>query len=207
MAYATTDRDPVQEAAAFGERVADLVSTDKPVCVEIGFGGLPTIGFLNVDAFDHGNANPQFNDRYYIFPFARMPWPIADNVVDYIFHQDMYEHLEQHEQVRLLAESFRVMKPGAVHRINTPDLIWSLRTRSDFSKGMAGVYNEWYGDESRHRSVPTRQSVEELGRLIGFRMVVQTVKHVSSSPHFAGEYRPGDDRDQLLGNVFIELIK
>jgi predicted SAM-dependent methyltransferase len=136
-----------------------------------------------------------------------MPWLIPDSVVDYIFHQDCFEHLEQREQVMFLAETFRVMKPDGVHRINCPDLIWCMRERSDFSKGSAGVYNEWAGDDSRHRSVPTRRSLEELAYLIGFRMVVHTIKGRSVSPYYAGEYRPGGDRDQLLGNVFVELIK
>jgi predicted SAM-dependent methyltransferase len=207
MAYDPTSRDPGQQAQAFGRYVTGLVEQDQPVKIQVGFGGLPLRTFVNIDAFDHGNYDAEFKDEYYIFPFATTPWTVADNTVDFIFHQDCFEHLEQREQVMFLAETFRVMKPGAAHRINCPDLIWSMKERSDFSKGAAGVYNEWAGDESRHRSVPTRRGLEELAYLIGFRMVVHTVKEKSISPHFAGEYRPSDDRDQLLGNVFVELIK
>ena len=43
-----------------------------------------------------------------------------------------------------LAEMMRVLKKGGVHRINTPNIISSMKTHSKFEFGGAGVYvEEW----------------------------------------------------------------
>ena len=47
--------------------------------------------------------------------------PFPDNSVDVIFHSNMLEHLDREVAPEFLAEAFRVLKPGGIHRIVVPD--------------------------------------------------------------------------------------
>lgn len=48
--------------------------------------------------------------------------PMPDNFVDYIYHEHFLEHLDAEQGKRFLRECYRVLKPGGVMRIATPDL-------------------------------------------------------------------------------------
>lgn len=48
--------------------------------------------------------------------------PHVDESVDFIFSEHFIEHLTREQGLKLLRECYRVMKPGAVMRLSTPDL-------------------------------------------------------------------------------------
>lgn len=52
----------------------------------------------------------------------RFPLPFEDNSVDYIFHEHFIEHLTVEEGQTALKDFLRVLRPGGVMRIATPDL-------------------------------------------------------------------------------------
>jgi predicted SAM-dependent methyltransferase len=132
--------------------------------------------------------------------------PLPDNSVDLIFHEDFIEHLDQKEQILFLAETYRIMKPGTIHRINTPNLISSMKTKSDFNKGLQGVYKEEW-ENNQHKCVLTKTYLEEIAYLTGYKKVLFNNKNESSSKEIPPEYRPAGDRDTLEGNIFADLIK
>ena len=49
-----------------------------------------------------------------------LPW--ADGSAEYVHHEHLIEHLSRNEAVRLMAECFRVLRPGGVLRVATPSL-------------------------------------------------------------------------------------
>lgn len=53
---------------------------------------------------------------------ARKPLPFADGEVDAVYHSHVLEHLTTGEAAGLLAECFRVLRPGGVVRVVVPDL-------------------------------------------------------------------------------------
>lgn len=197
---------PAEEMARFSSRVAQLRAESKPVKLYIGAGEVPRPGFINIDmtpiSVDFSSSN--FED-YFIFPCVDIPWDIPDNSVDYIFHEDFIEHIDQTNQFRFFAEALRVLKPGCWHRVNTPDLIWTMKMRSDFSRGMNGVYTgerQW-----GHIAIFTHCSLAEVAKAIGYSEVVFTTKDRGVSAHAEPDYRPRDDRDNLLGNIYADLLK
>ena len=106
-------------------------------------------------------------DDFYEINLLKMGLPLPDNSVDIIFHEDFFEHLTQKEQVVFLAETLRVMKKGAVHRINTPNLLASMRDNSTFSKGREGVFtNEW--DSWHHYNVISPAILADMARMVGY---------------------------------------
>lgn len=198
-----------EELRGFARRVLSLVETGQPVKIQVGFGWTPVPGCINLDVQPLlGADDTRFDgtDVFY-FPYADMPWPLPENCVDYIFHEDFIEHISQKQQVCFLAETLRVMKQGGWHRINTPCLIASMRRHSRFEEGMQGVYTgEW--DNWQHIALLTRHSLEEMARLVGYRDVVFNLKNQGVSPFkVANELRPGPDRDPLTGNIFADLLK
>jgi hypothetical protein len=197
------------EIDTFCRRVAELNAYNKPVKLYLGAGHVPRQGFINLDKVSMEPARAFFEsnpDDYIIFPFAEQPWPLPDSSIDYIYHEDFFEHIPQKNQILLLAETLRVLKPGAIHRINTPDLTASMKRHSNFAAGFKGVYaDEW--DRWAHISLITRYSLEEMALMIGYRFVYFTPKSGGTSPHAVADDRPHGDRDQISGNIFADLLK
>ncbi|PWS26415.1 hypothetical protein DHW03_16675 [Pedobacter yonginense] len=145
---------------------------------------------------------------FYAIDIITQGLALPDNCVDYIFHEDFFEHLNQRDQFVFLAETFRVMKKGAVQRINTPNISASMRDHSDFKKGKTGVYTqEW--NQWHHYNVVSPTILKEMANLVGFSEIIFNNKNESIiKAHLPLEYRPNfEDRPASDSNVFADLIK
>jgi hypothetical protein len=110
------------------------------------------------------------------------------------------------QQFGFLAETLRVLKPGGWHRINTPCLAASMKRPSRFQEGHRGVYfQEW--NEHGHVSIVSREILTEMARLVGYREIFFTLRGQGLSKYRYGDNRPGPDRDEILGNIFADLLK
>lgn len=199
-------RSPQEEQTRLLYRIEHLRTVGRPVKLFFGAGTVPRAGFLNID---RAVGSPAFSathfEDYFIFPFADTAWNIPDHCVDYIFHEDFIEHIDQTSQFQFLAEALRVMKPGTWHRVNTPNLIWTMKVRSDFIRGFNGVYTgerQW-----EHVAIFSPSSLEEAAKLVGYREVVFTTRDHGLSPHAEPDFRPMSDRDSILGNIYADLLK
>lgn len=52
----------------------------------------------------------------------RKKFPYLDNSFDFIYCSQVIEHLQKHDLIKLIEECLRVLKPGGIIRILTPDL-------------------------------------------------------------------------------------
>lgn len=143
---------------------------------------------------------------FYEFNIVDLGIPLPNDSVDLIFHEDFIEHLNQRDQIVFLAETLRVMKKGTIHRINTPNLITSMKNHSEFIKGRQGVYTEEW-DKHVHLSILTRNYLQEIATLIGYSDVIFNGKNQSIAKDLPKEYRPSEDRNSSDGNIFADLIK
>jgi hypothetical protein len=198
-------KDAKNDAARFSREVLRLRASGEPVKVHCGSGPIPRPGFLNLDI---APLAPNFYisnyDEYFIFPFVES-WELPDNCIDYIFHEDFIEHISQLMQIQFLAETRRVLKPGCWHRVNTPNLLTSMKKNSEFSKGFRGVYTgemQW-----GHIGLLSPSYLKEIAELVGYREVVYTTRHHGVSPHADKDARPGPDRDDVIGNIYADLMK
>ena len=82
--------------------------------LQIGTQGHSLPGWLNTDIAPKA---PEV-----VFMDAREPFPLDDEVIDYIFTEHMIEHISFEEADFMLSECYRVMKAGARIRIATPNL-------------------------------------------------------------------------------------
>jgi len=192
----------VQEKSAFAERVRATNDSGRPVCVHFGCGHRRISGFLHVDKH---RLLGHFED-YFIFDFAESEWPIPDASVDYVYSEDFIEHIPQRSQLAFLTESLRVLKVGGFNRVSTPCLRASMEAHSDFGKGFSGFYFGEY-DKWGHISLFTQNSLQEFALMVGYRNAFFTAKGRGTSVHAVPDNRPGGDRDQLVGNIFADLLK
>jgi hypothetical protein len=202
------------------ERLKLLVGT-TPIRLHFGCGPRILKGWQNIDlAFEPFEAYLKyFKDTYsedirggredlYILNFLEDGLPLPDNSVDIIYHEDFFEHLTQRNQFLFLAESLRVLKVGGVHRINTPNILASMRDHSDFSKGAKGVYvQEW--DQWDHYNVISPAILTDMAKMVGYSRIELNSKNQSIlGSQLPPEYRPNpDDRLSEDSNVFADLIK
>ena len=201
-------------------KLKNYSKTNKDIKLHFGCGPRVLKGWINIDILyePYENYLKYYGDEFYPaqirgtredfyeFNAIDLGIPLPDNSVDLIFHEDFIEHLNQRDQFIFLAETLRVMKKGAIHRVNTPNIITSMATHSNFSKGANGVYKgEW--DDNIHLSVLSQKYLEEIALLIGYSQVIFNGKNQSISKDLPKEYRPSGDRDQTEGNIFADLIK
>lgn len=199
--------EALAEVARFAAKADALRAAGEPIKLQFAAGWKAIPGFLNIDRGAH--CHPDFlrerPDEYFIFPSVGVQIPIEGNFADYIFHEDFIEHIDQISQIQFLAETYRLLKPGGIHRVNTPSLTWIMRRLSDFTEGTAGVYT----GEQRwgHVALLTKDSLTELAHLVGYREVIFNGKDQGSSPHAGPETRPDFDRDLIEGNLYADLVK
>lgn len=55
------------------------------------------------------------------------PYPYEDNSADKIYLGDVIEHLSKFDAPNVLAEIYRILKPGGVFEITCPDVLWIMR--------------------------------------------------------------------------------
>lgn len=92
-------------------------------------------GWLNTD------ISPQ-NNRVIALD-VNSPLPFEGDTFNYVFSEHMIEHLTLPQAVRLLAEIFRILKPGGVVRIATPDLLRLLALYTNEPADIQKRYVDW----------------------------------------------------------------
>jgi len=177
-----------------------------PVYLNFGFGRKPLPGFLNIDITL--NVEEQYN--IFVFDWLRQPLPIPDSSVDFVFSEDFFEHLTQKEQIVFLYETYRVLKPGCFHRVSTPNLceILALNNKTEsrtVTFPFPLVHNDW--DLWHHKSIITSGYLKEIAIIIGYSEAHFNEKNKSVSGVKFVETRPDCDRDELTGNIHVDLKK
>jgi predicted SAM-dependent methyltransferase len=110
--------------------------------LHIGCGDNELRGWLNTELCPRGSQ---------IFLDATRRFPFPDNTFNYVYSEHMIEHISLRDAESMLAECFRVLAPGGVVRMVTPDLDFltallrpepdaRLRAYIDYSVGAHRIY-------------------------------------------------------------------
>jgi len=81
--------------------------------LNIGCGDVYFNGWINIDSV---------SSKADLTHDVREPLPYDDNFVDFIYNEHFIEHLDINQGELFLKECYRVLKPGGVIRIATPNL-------------------------------------------------------------------------------------
>ena len=98
-----------------GSAVRRYLRTANPRGLQLGTGHNPLPGWLNTDVQVFRLGHVQFLD-------ATRPFPLPEASFDYVYSEHQIEHIPLDAGERMLAECHRVLRPGGVVRIATPDL-------------------------------------------------------------------------------------
>lgn len=112
-----------------------LKLADKPK-LQIGCGSNRLDGWLNV-----GISLDECWKGVYMDAGKRFPFP--DESMNYIYSEHLFEHLTYQQAQNMLKESYRVLKPGGVMRVATPDLRFLLGLYQEPEKPLHKEYMEF----------------------------------------------------------------
>lgn len=107
--------------------------------LQIGAGGNLLSGWLNTD------LEPTSPDVFFLDATVNFPFP--DNAFDYVFSEHMIEHVGYRQGLFMLAEIFRVLRPGGRVRIATPDMRKIVRLYGAEKSEAEKAYLEWSATE------------------------------------------------------------
>lgn len=78
------------------------------------------------------------------------PLPLPDKSVDVVFSEEVIEHVSLPDGRAMLKECHRVLKPGGVLRLTTPDLGYFTQRAQSCEEGSQEINDIFYKHEHRH---------------------------------------------------------
>jgi predicted SAM-dependent methyltransferase len=126
----------IQRKVLDPRRIERYVGTQTVRKLQIGTGPNPLAGWLNTDVAP--DTYPEHRGTI-AFLDAEKPFPLEDMTFDYVFSEHQIEHIPEPAAHVMIAECFRVLRPGGRIRIATPDL-----------GAILGLYQEPLDESERH---------------------------------------------------------
>ncbi|GEM_PF-3406857 len=172
--------------------------------LHVGCGTRKLKGFVNIDI----EENPD------IVRDVREGLPFPDKSVDFVFAEHFIEHLTRDEVIMFLKEVYRILKPGGVCRIATPDLTKNVERYIQNSWSQAEWITRFHYQWIPNRCVMLNLSLREwghqhiydledlvmVGHLAGFLLWEQ--KPVSESM-----YKELEGLEHRSGSLVVEFTK
>lgn len=120
--------------------VTNYLATHKIRKLQLGAGDNAPDGWLSTDLAPMSDRVVQLD--------ATKPFPLGDDTFDYVHCEHMIEHITWHEGLFMLRECRRVLKPGGLVRIATPDLEVMIGLYSRRKSRLNEKYIKWITDMS-----------------------------------------------------------
>lgn len=193
--------------------------TEKPA-LQIGCGKNVLSGWLNSDI-------SLKDSRSGIYMDAGKPFPLPDSSFDYVYSEHLFEHLTYQQAQNMLKESYRVLKPGGVIRIATPDLQFLMRLYQEPEKPIHKDYMAYSVKDSeipatpvyvinkfhtswRHQIIYDRETLSEALETVGFKNPIPC--DVGKSQHavlsgIEGHFKLMPYEFNLLETMVVEATK
>ncbi|NPC54145.1 class I SAM-dependent methyltransferase [Caenimonas soli] len=121
-----------------GRLIRRYLETHEVRKLQIGAGPTALDGWLCTD------IDPKSETTAYLD--ATKPFPFEEGTFDYIYSEHMIEHIPWREGLFMLRECRRVLKPGGVLRVATPDLKVLLDLYAGPHKPVEERYIHWITD-------------------------------------------------------------
>lgn len=198
---------------------AYLSKSDSPR-LNIGCGSNLLSGWLNTDIDPRGGA---------IYLNGAKRFPLPDNHFESVFCEHVLEHLSSLKICCFLRECFRVLKPGCVIRIATPDLDFFLEMMAKPNHPKSQQYLNWFRSRKKglrisanvavlnsvfyehgHRHLVNYQTLAQYLEDAGFRDVRREAVGFSSCVELCsieGHGRIVGEEINCLETLVIEAIK
>lgn len=172
----------------------------KDLLINVGCGYRPLTGWINIDLVP-GYAEVVWD--------VRQPLPFPDRSVSAIFCEHVIEHLDQVAGAALIREFYRMLQPGGVLRISTPDAGRYLKSYAnedgfldhprfgDGSITSMDLVNKMMRENGGHLWVYDYQSLAKVLRNAGFNWVEQSLPGDSTHQRMSGIDSPEREYESL----------
>lgn len=174
------------------EIINNYLNNNEISKLQLGCGGFPIKGWLNSDKGQY-KIN---NEIIYLDVTKRFELP--DNSFNYIYSEHLFEHLTYHEGLNMLKECYRILKPGGIIRIATPNLEFLIDLYFHPEKEINKSYIEFDGKRTNqpndavyaishfhtdwgHKIIYDYKSLKTFLESVGFKNIIQC--EVSKSSH------------------------
>lgn len=117
-------------------KIKKYLSNTKVPKLQIGCGWNHLKGWLNT-----GITYEECQGGVYLD--AGKPFPFPNESFDFVFSEHLFEHLTYPQAMNMLKESYRVLKPGGVIRIATPNLQFLIGLYQEPKKPIHKEYIEY----------------------------------------------------------------
>jgi predicted SAM-dependent methyltransferase len=132
-----------------------LVNAEQKI-INLGGGGNCIDGCLTVD----------INPRADAYVDVTKKLPFDDNSIDAIFCEEVIEHIQLDLGQFLLGECNRILKPGGIIRLATPDLDWFANQVTNSLQSCHDINEIFYHHD--HRYLYTRKALKYFCEEAGF---------------------------------------
>jgi predicted SAM-dependent methyltransferase len=174
--------------------------------LQIGAGPNPLAGWLNSDVSP--DDHPHSHGDEITFLDAAKRFPFEDATFDYVLSEHMIEHLSEAGAHVMLAECFRVLRPGGRIRIATPNLAAIVGIYEDPLSDLQRHYVDWvmttFRPEVRGGN-PRCYVMNQMFTAYGHRFIYdhETLTLMITAAGFSdvAHYRPGQSDDPALRGV------
>jgi len=181
-----------------------------PLVLHLGSGTHRIAGFVNID------GNPLRRPDLWLD--IRLGLPFDEGSVDAAYCCHMMEHFGERDVRKILAETFRVLRPGHGLPLVTPDLRKAIEAYvrgdvqwfNDFPdrrRSLGGRFNNYLLCGDQHKLMFDATFLEEILRDIGFVQVSETVPHRSDifEPARLAEFEHETPAEHQ--SLFVECFK
>ena len=141
---------------------------DQTNYIDLGSGSVRHPGFTSIDFFNVPNVHYAADLRY--------PLRIGNDTTNGIFTEHVFEHLTYAEVDRMLAECYRVLKPGGSIRIIVPDI--SIFAKN-YAAGNSAWFDEWENMMFKNSTDAERAQRRLVTPMSAISFVTQEYGHVS----------------------------
>jgi predicted SAM-dependent methyltransferase len=123
-----------------GRRIKRYLRAERSPKLQLGAGPNVLRGWLNTDVFP--DLYPAHRAEV-VFLDATRRFPFRDESFDYVFSEHQIEHVPEPAGRQMLAECFRVLRPGGRIRLATPDLAQAVRLYAEPLGERERRYVDW----------------------------------------------------------------
>ena len=100
----------------YDDNIKKYLDTHYVAKLQLGCGTFPIDGWLNTD------RTRGLCKKGIIYLDVTKPFNIPNSSFDYVYSEHLFEHLTHKEQKSMLMECHRILKPGGIIRISTPNI-------------------------------------------------------------------------------------
>lgn len=131
------------------------LASANPRILNLGGGGTISDRWLTADV----------DPRSDVFMDVAKPLPLPDGVIDVVYSEEVIEHIDRDGGRRMLAESFRILKPGGILRLTTPSLDYFAKRAIEEAAAVHEINEIFYqhGHRYIYSESAMRQALEEAG--------------------------------------------